>query len=239
MTAPHVLVYCPLAPVGTRIYDRTYQSIMDLHWYAPLDIVWGRQDMEKHPGDYGGKHNLMEKYRQARRLALSGGYDALLTVESDMIIPRLTLERLTRLDADIAYGLYCSRHMNHPWLAFSEIDDNFVGETFSNDPDLCLAAWGNAVDSYGIGMGCTLIWRRVLERIDFRCPDMAVANDWFLALDAKEAGFRQVHDCGVVCGHIDNSTPADPVIYWPLPDGGYREEAWHTSPALSLKVTKI
>lgn len=223
MTAPHVLVYCPLSPTPPRVYDRTMQSIMSMNWCEPLDIVYGRQDMEKHPGSNGGNHNLLEKYQQARRLALYGGYDALLTVESDMILPRLTLERLTRIEADIAYGLYVSRHGNHCWLAFSEIADNFIGESFSNDPELCQTAWGNAIETYGIGMGCTLIWRRVLECIDFRLPNPAVANDWFLALDAKAAGFSQVHDCGVVCGHIDASPECK--VLWPTPDGGYREEA--------------
>lgn len=227
MSPPHILVYCPLSPIPPRIYDRTYRSIMGMHWYEPLDVVFGRQDMTKHPGNNGGNHNLTEKYRQARKLAIYGGYDALLTVESDMILPRLTLERLTRIEADIAYGLYVSRHMNHPWLAFSEINDDFTGEVFSNDPELCMNAWGNAVDTFGIGMGCTLIWRHVLECIDFRCPDTKVANDWFLALDARESGFRQVHDCGVVCGHIDNA--AGLRTYWPLPDGGYQEEIWPTT----------
>ena len=65
------------------------------------------------------------------------------------------------------------------------------------------AMWGKVVDTAGVGLGCTLIRRDVLEAIPFRVKDEWIANDWYFAIDAREKGFIQRHDCSVVCGHID------------------------------------
>jgi len=218
-----ILVYCPLQPTAPKAHTATLRSLIDLHWMEPLDIVIGREDMAKRPDHAAGYQNLTEKYRGARRMTLEGGYDALLTVEADMLLPNMTLERLSRLEADIAYGLYVSRRAAHFWLAFTSCEADFKARSFSKDPNLCREAWGAAVETKGIGMGCTLIRRHVLEQIDFRCPDTSVCNDWYFSLDAQAAGFHQVHDCGVVCGHIDGNK-----VYYPAEDGGYREEAWPT-----------
>lgn len=216
-----ILVYCPLSPQPPIIHPKALASILAIHWMEPLDIVLGRADSYKWPDRPLAYADITRKYNQAREMMLRGGYDALLTVESDMIIPPLALERLSRVEADIVYALYVSRHGARPWLAFSRITGNgkYTGASFSKSPELCKAAWGSVVDSAGLGLGCTLIHRRVLEQIEFRCPDGQVANDWHFALDATAAGFRQVHDCGTVCGHID-----DDIAYYPTEDGGWRAE---------------
>lgn len=225
ISAARILIYCPMAPTPPRIYDRTWRSIMALHWPEPLDMAFGKHDMQRYPQNGQGGIDLLEKYKQARTLTLEGGYDALLTVEADMIVPKAAIERLTRAEADVAYGLYVSRHGKHHWLAYAQVGADYRATGFSQSPELCQDAWGKVVETKGIGLGCTLIWRRVLEKIEFRLPETVVANDWFFALDVDAAGFRQVHDCGVVCGHIDGNTGRK--VFWPTEDGGYREEAWH------------
>jgi hypothetical protein len=137
-----------------------------------------------------------------------------------MVIPPLALERMSRVEADVVYGLYVSRHGRHQWLAFSTLagpPDKYAGQSFSGSPELCKSAWGSVVESAGVGLGCTFVHRRVLEAIRFRNPDGMVANDWHFALDVKAHGFHQAHDCGVVCGHIAGEN-----TYWPTEDGGYR-----------------
>lgn len=217
-----VLIYCPMNPVEVKVQPRTVASIFGLVWKEPLNIVYGREDKVQ-PDRAAVHENITRKYNDARRMTLEGGYDALLTVEADMIIPAIALQRMSLVDADVIYGLYVHRHSRHPWLAFQWITGmvgNYGGESYSKNKDLCPKAWGNVVESKGVGLGCTLIRRHVLEQIEFRCaPDQKVANDWMFALDADIAGYSQVHDCGVVCGHIDGKN-----IYWPEPDGGHRTE---------------
>lgn len=209
---PRILVYCPLNPVTPRIYARTLTSLFRMAWDGPIDYVFGRDDHEPLMDFYP---ELTRKYNDGREMALQGGYDALLTVEADMIVPPLTLKRLTALDTDVAYGLYCSRHGRYQWLAFTELEET-RGVSLAEDHERAVTAWGQAVETAGVGLGCTLIWRHVLEQIPFRVEPHGSANDWYFSLDLLKHGFRQMHDLGVVCGHI--SGQPTPMIIWPDPD---------------------
>jgi hypothetical protein len=211
---PRVLVYCPVAPTTPKIYGRTVQSIFGMRWPAPIDVVFGREDAPD-PGR-AGYLNVLDKYVHAREMALEGGYDALLTIEADMVVPPMALARLSQVQADVAYGLYCSRHGNFPWLAALALHERSAVFLSTARPDLMSRVWGRVIETKGVGLGCTFIWRHVLERIPFRCPDVKVANDWYFALDCQAAGFTQKTDCGVVCGHI-TMTPT-PRVIWPTPD---------------------
>jgi hypothetical protein len=230
-----VLIYMPLAPITPRVYARSLQSVLTVEWGLPIDVVLGREDMDGQPNQIMGYQNITDKYNRARDMALRGGYDALLTVESDMIIPPNALTRLCAVDADVAYGLYVSRHGQNRWLAFPYIDDQGYGVSLADDLLNAQAAWGCVVETHGVGLGCTLIHRRVLEQIEFRCPNARLACDWYFALDCRAAGFHQAHDCAVVCGHISGS--GAPKIYWPDETGGVRVEFLPEAPPDRVKVT--
>jgi hypothetical protein len=205
-----ILLYVPLAPKTPRIYAKTIQSIFRLDWEEPLPIVFGREDnpLTDHYVNLTAKHN------QARQMVLDGGFDALFLVENDMILPVDVLKRLVAMPSDISYGLYCERHRWHRWLSFFYIDE-VAGVSYSQDIELARKVWGRAAKSSGVGLGCTLIHRRVLEQIEFTAhPDNKVADDWMLALDAESAGFVQGHDFGCICGHM---MPNGQVI-WPSID---------------------
>jgi len=211
----------PLAPNKLKIYTQSLQSIFRLDWAEPMPIVFGREDnpLTEH------YFNLTDKHNQVRQMVLDGGFDALLLVESDMIIPPDALQRLVSLPFDVSYGLYCERHKLHRWLAFFYIDE-WAGVSYSQDNERAKAAWGNACETNGVGLGCTLIWRNVLEQIEFRShPESKVADDWLFALDVKKAGFTQGHDFGVKCGHITRTGD----IIWPdiTADGFYKVEFNH------------
>lgn len=182
-------------------------SLLNLKWPEPMPIVLGRTDIpaESHYQDLAAKHN------QARAMFLAGDYDALFFVECDMILPTNALLDLVSVNSDVAYGLYVARHRTRCWLAFNYIDDRNC-ESFSYSAKRARGAWGKVLDTQGVGLGCTLIRRHVLERISFRVlEDEKVADDWHFALDVMHAGFRQMHHFGVHCGHI---TPDGPVL-WP------------------------
>ncbi len=209
-----------MAPTTPRLYGRTVESIFGMRWPGQMDIVFGREDAPEQPG----YPNILAKYSRAREMALTGGYDALLTVEADMVVPPITLERLTLVEADVAYGLYCSRHGRYQWLAYLVVQER-GGTSITVRRDLMESAWGRVIEVQGVGLGCTLIWRRVLEQIPFRCPTIRVANDWYFALDCLAAGVVQKCDCGVVCGHITQEP--SPRVVWPTiddPERHYRFE---------------
>lgn len=237
---PKVLIYVPLAPRTPKIWGRTLQSLFNLRWDAPCELVFGRADIPKDgkmPSMEEKYQNIADKYNQGRDIALNGDYDAMLTVESDMIIPPLALERLTRIETDVAYGLYVSRHGHHNWLCATELTEKYA-LFISEDLEYCNEVFGSVVESEGVGMGCTLIWRHVLERVPFRYDARGKGNwrgqDYFFALDLDKALFEQKHDLGVVCGHINTDNKR---IYWPSPTftGGYSVEYLDPSQLRALR----
>jgi len=201
-----VLVTMPI--VKGQIYPRAMDSMFGLEWTGQLDFLFlvGGDD-PKTP-----EHNVVNKYNVARDVVLQNGYDALLTLESDIIAPPNALKRLVATSADVAYGLYVWKNGWPYWNAYSEIKERSA-VSFSRDLEWCKEAWGKVRDVAGIGNGCTLIQRHVLERFPFRKPPIAGCADWGLSLDCQEAGFTQKCDLGVICGHIQ--TEPLPRILWP------------------------
>lgn len=163
---------------------------------------------------------LLQKHLQIP--GLSAGYDAVLSVEYDNVIPPDTIQRLVVVDADVAHGLYCNRRPPYLWLANIETNTN-QGITFARNAATVQGAWGNIVQTQGVGLGCTLIHRHVLDTIQFRRePGHPCADDWFFALDCVAAGYRLAHDCGCIVGHILDDGQR---IVWPsLEEPFYRIE---------------
>lgn len=179
---------------------------MSLEWDGLLDIMFISG------GDTPNiNETVLNKYREARRVALAGGYDALLTVEDDMVVPHDGLQKLWSVNADIIYGLYCMRHGTPVWSAYVSLTPS-GGRSISRDENAAKAAWGDIIDVAGVGNGFTLIRRNVLEAFDFR-TEGATAPDWWLAVDAQRRGFTQKCHCGVICGHIATENRAR--ILWP------------------------
>lgn len=136
----------------------------------------------------------------------------MLCIESDMILPKDTITRLLDCEAHIAYGLYALRHAGHrTWSAALSVEDKKM-ISVSEDSEQARAAWGTIGDVQGIGQGCTLIRREVLEAIPFRLWK-GVSCDWPLAIDARKQGFTQRCNYGLLCGHM-SLTPS-PVTLWP------------------------
>lgn len=188
--------------------------MLKVQWRDPIDY-WFTANDNPHDAPYA---NILHQYTKARQRALSGGYDALLTVESDMIVPPDTLQRLLACESGVAYGLYVFRHTKHTWSAYTSIAER-SGRSLSEDQIAAREAWGTVLDVAGVGLGCTLIGRDVLERVPFRlfedAPDKT-ACDWVFAYDCNQAGVTQRCDLGVVCGH--QSYKPYPMILWPDPD---------------------
>lgn len=208
-----VLLLCPLHPF-TGVCGETKKSIEALD-VTGFDVTVHYDITETQSGNIDRNQSVLEKFQNGRRLFLAGDYDAMLTVEYDNIVPVDALQKLARVDADVAYGLYCSR-VSPRWLAFWRLFEN-SGITYSKDEPTARAAWGNVIETCGVGYGCTLIHRHVLEALPFRLVNgHPCSNDWHFSLDCIKAGFVQKHDCSVIVGHIITQDPL--TIVWPIPD---------------------
>jgi hypothetical protein len=230
-----ILAFTPLHPdYGARPQARrSIRAAID-YYNGPIDWIISRND---NPHD-NGHDNVTYQHNKIRDIVLNGGYDAMLSFESDVIVPEKAIQGLIDCHSDIAYGLYVWRHNLKRWSAYKELGV-FGGRSFSLSHADARRAWGTVQDVAGLGMGCTLIKRHVLERLEFRLfdgrqdwlsekvveaghkmgltisPDKDVRtmvhDDWLLALEAGHYGFTQRCNFAVVCGHFESENS----VLWP------------------------
>lgn len=229
---PNLLIVCPIAD---KLLVPTMRAIIELDTagYDRADTVFLRAKPQ--PG-VDPRDAIAAQYNEARRLCLAGGYDALLTVEADMLPPANAVRRLRATGADVAYGLYILRRPPWEWNAYSVVEAMGAWPLSQANPALAQRVWGEVVEVDGIGFGCTLIQRRVLDALRFRADGLLHADgershcDWYFGSDAREAGFTQRLDTGVVCGHVHPETTDGrpvPSVLWPIGEPPfYREEVF-------------
>jgi len=218
-----VLIVCPT--YEDRLFDHTIRSIFSQRGDGGrVDVFFPWQGDQDIPDN---RDKIHWKYEQARQRAITGNYDAMLCIESDMIVPPEALPRLAATGADVAYGLYVFRRPPWHWSAYSVLN-GMSGYPLSGSPERARLDWGKVVAVDGIGLGCTLIRRHVFDQVPFRAdgerhPDGERSHcDWYFALDCVHAGYTQVCDTAITCGHIGTySRTGDPFagIVWPDIDG--------------------
>jgi len=204
---------------GARLYGRALQTIFRLDWDEQLDylfLVGGDQNIRGVHDKSTAYLNIARKYEQARQHALACDYDALLEIESDMIVPPDALRKLAAVDAGVVYGLYVWRHGLPQWSAYTELHGK-IGVSLSKTPQLARRLWGKVVEVQGVGDGCTLIRRETLRQVQRWTDDGGFAScDWHLAEDCQALGIVQKAHLGVVCGHM--SMEPSPRVLWPDPE---------------------
>jgi hypothetical protein len=210
-----------------QLYSQTVASTLLMD--APDDCERDYCLLQDDDLSLGHYARITAKFNRIRALTLSGGYDAVLTVEADMLPPPHALRALLDTGADVAYGVYSFRHdyMQGMWNVAAKLYGDGHADWLISDPKQAQWLWGRVVRVEGVGMGVTLIRRPVLEALSFR-DDGQVHCDWMFGLDAAAAGFSQVAHLGVICGHIRDKGRAvwpDPTVDTlsreTRPEGGY------------------
>lgn len=164
-----------------------------------------------------GKRNVLYNYQRGRQVFLSGKWDAMWVVESDVIPPPDALLRMVNVvkdhGADVVYGVYLFRQ---PWphevvnvTEFYHEGARNRGESWKERP-----LPTGVTKCTGSGLGCTLITRHVLEAIDFRHGHWLGHCDVHFNDDVYQAGYSMMCDWAVVCGH---KLPTGETI-WPRSD---------------------
>lgn len=178
MTMPSLLVFTPT--YANLLRPETVESVSAQQFDGRL--THEISDHNPYPGDRN-MQNVLAQYQRARQMTLDGGYDGLLTVEHDMRIPPHAAQSLWDTQAGVVYGVYVLRHGVNVLSAWRYEGKNSMGMSLSVHPaDLEIAQKQKAVRVSGVGFGCTLIRRAILEHIPFRGvensgPDMPFAVD--------------------------------------------------------------
>jgi hypothetical protein len=195
---------------------------------------------------------LVLKQEQARHLALSGGYDYVLFVEEDILPPPNAVELLLACDSDVAYSLYCLRKPPYLWSAYVVMDsDRMIGRPLTINPALAKHHFneGAIIDVDGIGFGCTLVSKSVLEKVNFRIDynkphqsGVPSYSDFYFSLDCEECGFTSRMHLGCRCGHLsplNEDGVFDPCIIFPVIEESKSDNWWcRFLPLAEVKAAK-
>ena len=219
-----ILLFCPTYEKSKgklAVWQETIDSIDNL--IAPdgiiLDVKYSTNNPYPITGNRKTDHeNTLCQYRLARQLVLEGDYDALLTIEHDMIVPADALVKMLGTDADVVYGLHRFRQKQPILNCCRDVRSRWADMSISFFPELIKKGQKQGwLKCSGCGFGCTLIHRRVLEKLDFRRNKSGhPAPDLPFAADCLRNNFTQICRFDVQCGHI---RPNGEVL-WPFTKGG-------------------
>lgn len=190
------------------IHDETVSSINDLDIPdgVHVDVKITTNNPYPHTGEARHDHeNTLYQYRHARKLTLDGGYDAVLFIEHDMIVPKNALVKMLNTKADVVYGVYLFRHVSPILNACRAVSSRWPDQSLSFFPEIARQAKKQGwIEVSGAGFGCTLIHRRVLEKIDMRRSEIGghPSPDMPFAADCMRNHFKQIARFDVLCGHI-------------------------------------
>ena len=206
-----ILLFCPtykLAGGKLAIHKETRESIekLTIPDGVELEVEISTNNPNKITGNSKQDHeNTLYQYRYARQRILSGDYDYLFTVEHDMIIPEDALTKMLATDADVIYGLYLLRHFKPVLNALRSVNSRWPDASLTMFPEIVKRAKAQGwIEVSGVGFGCTLIRRKVLEKLDMRRSEIGghPSPDMPFAADCMRNGFKQICRFDVICGHI-------------------------------------
>jgi SAM-dependent methyltransferase len=233
-----VLIVTP-DPTPSRVFTHTLSSIARATDHAlanATDIARIDHAVVRATQTGTPQERVAQQYNHARRLVLDGGYDAMLIVESDIIIPDDAIEKLWSVDADVVTGLYVFRRQPYEWNAYSALH-GMAAAPLSHARDGANIYWGRTFQVQGMGLGCLLIRRIVLEHIEFRHTGVLHGRngknshcDWYFWQDLQLAKtgfgseFVAACDSSVVCGHIHGG--AVPAALYPCRYGDAPRADW-------------
>jgi hypothetical protein len=201
-----LLVYMPTytLPDGTEAMSpESAESVRSQQIDGDLVFEIGRHN----PFPGADHRNVTAQYQRARAMMLDGDYDALLTVEHDNVLPDPgAIQRLLDTKGDVIYAPYVLRHGVAILSTWQYIGDRNLGMSLSRYPEELEQARAAVVWRIcGVGHGCTLFHRHVMERIDFRSgPDGQWAPDIPFAQDALREGYVSMGRFDVPVLHRQN-----------------------------------
>jgi len=152
------------------------------------------------------RKRLTETRNQLRKFFLEGRYEFYLSLESDVIV---TLQEIERLLVDYQNGIFGAllERGGHDTVVSKRIDYE-KGKRCQRYNYSFGELDGKIVECKGIHLGCTLIPREILEKIEFRYEkEIRQHDDSLFSVDVIRAGYKIFCDGNVKPKHYWRDWP--------------------------------
>jgi len=161
---------------------------------------------------------LTDAYNTLRVKFLEGDYSHLMVIEQDIIAPNDTIERLLQHDKDVCSGLYYLA--DTPCVMVGGLRDVPPGKErefrfekkvyFYDFIDEKILKTKKLVQVFCCGLGCVLIKREVLEKVEFRIKknpggEWKGHNDMFFYFDLRARNIKVFLDPTIKCEHYNDT----------------------------------
>ena len=157
-----------------------------------------------------GAAGIVEATNFLVRACVDEGYDFLWIVEADVEVPRHALARLLSDVSDISLGIYLNHRPDrlHMMAGFFQEHPDKVKPLVHSVFDIEKLRGKVFRGMVWAGIGCALISRRVLEKLQFVYDQneymrkVGVHDQLFLFDAQQQYGFRVLLRCDVLSGHL-------------------------------------
>lgn len=219
---PKILVGCPQSDKKAYCFDDWLANIKKLTYpnhFLHLSDNSNTKDFSTKIMDMGVSCNyvkprgkseisrIADGHNDIRTFAISYGFDYLMHIESDVFPPANIIEHLLAARKSVIGAMYHIGFGYDSRLMVQTVDENTddgFRVTRGLRKDVLEILNGSIHKAYHVGLGCILIHRTVLERIQFRyVPGKNFHPDSFFAVDCYNANPRIeiFADTSVICEH--------------------------------------
>lgn len=226
---PKVLVAAPTYSGKHYIFPKWYELITHLtyknyDWLVvdnskkhSYSVGLRRQGFKKIVHIKRGKHArfaLAQSAEYIRQYALKYDYDYVMMIETDLLPPRDVIERLLKHDKKVVGGVYeiglvGSKQAPRRMCIYDYNNDSDKTERLIRLMDVnegYAFVDGTLKECAGMGIGCTLFRRDLLEEYDFKYTDKHfLQSDVILYLDLAQNYERVFADTGLLVPHYNQN----------------------------------
>ena len=182
-------------PTFETIAPETFKAIYNIRRNHDIDVDF----------DYVKGYDCAIARNKIVKKVIEGGYNYVLMIDSDIIVPDDVLEKMLEYPVDICFGLYPHKNTKDGYAEVFKPKDGDFTERFKYDE----LKGQVRVAVKGGGFGCVLIKSEVFMCMMYPWFQyIAYSNETFLSEDlyfcekAMMAGFKLEADARIKCGHM-------------------------------------
>lgn len=180
------------------------------------DVIKALWDLDK-PEDAEVKFTYVRGYDCARArnkiVEAAEGYEYVLMVDSDTILPKDALVNLLSHNEDVVLGYYAHRNFSKEFTGKTNLcklgEFNYTNQYLANELKVLKEQGTYKLQVHGGGLGCALIRMSVFKKLEYPYFDWVnydtgyvLSEDLFFDERCRTAGVPIYADTRVACGHI-------------------------------------